>query len=187
MVNATRKLKPKKSPGYYLITGQLFKELLAEGITFLKCLYNAILRIGYFPPSWKVAQIIMIHKPGKNSDDIKLYRPISLLSIPLKILETLLFQRITPIITNYNLISKHQFSFIQNHVTIDQVHRLVKKLHKEFDAKKYCATAFFDISQAFDKVWHDGLLFKIKQNLPAHYFILLLLSLNAISRIVTSW
>lgn len=49
VITAIRKLKPKKSPGYDLITGQLLKELSIEGITFLKCLFNAILRIAYLP------------------------------------------------------------------------------------------------------------------------------------------
>jgi len=30
------------------------------------------------------------------------------------------------------------------------------------DAGKYCTAAFLDVSQAFDKVWHAGLLHKIK-------------------------
>jgi retron-type reverse transcriptase len=33
--------------------------------------------------------------------------------------------------------------------------------------------AFLDISQAFDKVWHAGLLCKLRQALPLNYFLLL--------------
>lgn len=128
---------------------------------------------GSLPLQWKVAQIIIIHKSGKNPDDVQSYRPISLLSIPSKIFEILLLQRMIPLITNNNLIPKHQFRFRPKHATVDQVHRLVKKIHSNFEAKKYCSTAFLDISQAFDKVWHDGLLYKIKLNLPVHYFIIL--------------
>jgi len=41
------------------------------------------------------------------------------------------------------------------------------------EEKKYCSAAFLDITQAFDRVWHEGLLYKIKQNLPLNYYILL--------------
>jgi hypothetical protein len=37
--------------------------------------------------------------------------------------------------------------------------------------KGYCSAAFLDITQAFDKVWHDGLLFKIRKTIPLNYFV----------------
>jgi hypothetical protein len=39
--------------------------------------------------------------------------------------------------------------------------------------KQYCSAAFLDISQAFDKVWHAGLVHKLRQALPLNYFLLL--------------
>jgi len=44
--------------------------------------------------------------------------------------------------------------------------------------QQYCTAAFLDTSQAFDKVWHPGLLFKIKRILPWSYFNLLKSYLN---------
>ena len=38
---------------------------------------------------------------------------------------------------------------------------------------KYCTAAFIDVSQAFDKVWHPGLLYKLKQQLPADMYKML--------------
>lgn len=115
----------------------------------------------------------MILKLGKASNDPKSYRPISLLSIPAKLLESLLFSRLLPIIEEKQLIPNHQFGFRRKHSTIDQIHRIVDKILKNFENRKYCSTVFLDVAQAFDKVWHEGLLFKIKQNLPANFYILL--------------
>jgi hypothetical protein len=42
----------------------------------------------------------------------------------------------------------------------------------------YCTAAFVDVSQAFDKIWHRGLLLDIKRILPSGYFNLLKLYLN---------
>jgi hypothetical protein len=36
-----------------------------------------------------------------------------------------------------------------------------------------CSDAFLDISQAFDKVWHAGLLYKLRQALPLNSFLIL--------------
>jgi hypothetical protein len=61
---------------------------------------------------------------------------------------------------NNGLIPNHQFSFRQRHSTIEQTHRIVR-INEALENKQFCSAAFFDISQAFNKVWHRGLLYKI--------------------------
>jgi hypothetical protein len=74
-------LIPKKSPGYDLITGKILKELPIIGTKYLTQLFIAILLLNYFPNQWKVAQIILILRPGKPPHALPSYRPISLLPI----------------------------------------------------------------------------------------------------------
>lgn len=171
VLNIIGKLKLNKAPGYDLITAKALKELPKEGVTLLTYIYNACLIRSFVPPQWKVAQISMIHKPGKPADQVSSYRPISLLPILSKILETLFLKRLMPIINSRSLIPDHQFGFRKQHGTIEQVHRLVETIHTTFENKQYCTAAFLDISQAFDKVWHQGLLYKIKKTLPINYYL----------------
>ncbi|GBP03640.1 Probable RNA-directed DNA polymerase from transposon BS [Eumeta japonica] len=71
------------------------------------------------------------------------------------------------------ILPEHQFGFRQKHATIEQIHRLTDTISHALETKKYCSAVFLDISQAFDRVWHDGLLFKIKKYLPhSFYFIM---------------
>jgi hypothetical protein len=42
----------------------------------------------------------------------------------------------------------------------------VHQIHEDFNNKRFCTATFIDISQAFDKVWNPGLLYKLKQALP---------------------
>ena len=70
-------------------------------------------------------------------------------------------------------IPSHKFGFRKEHSTIHQCHRLTDTILKAFEDRKYCSAVFLDISQAFDKVWHPGLLQKIQQTLPLRYFTLL--------------
>jgi len=56
---------------------------------------------------------------------------------------------------------------------IQQCHCITDIINKAFKEHKYCSAVFLDVSQAFDKVWHQGLLFKIKQTLPSGYFDIL--------------
>jgi hypothetical protein len=93
-----------------------------------------------------MAQIIMIPKPNKDSINVRSYRPISLL----------------PVIVEERLIPNHQFGFRSKHATVEQVHRITNKISLAFKTGKYYSTVFLDMLQASDKVWHDGLLFKIQ-------------------------
>jgi hypothetical protein len=90
-----------------------------------------------------------------------------------KIFEKLLLDRLLPIITERGLIPNHQFGFRQHHSTIEQIHRVTQVINQTTEEKKYCPPAFPDITQAFDKIWHDGLLFKLRTNLPLNYFLIL--------------
>lgn len=169
----TNELNPKKAPGYDLITGRILKELPRKAIVFLTMLFNAVLRTEYFPSQWKVAQIIVILKPGKPANQVTSYRPISLLPVVSKVFEKLFLKRLQPIITDLNLIPNHQFGFRREHSTIEQVHRVVSVINQVLETKKFCSSVFLDVSQAFDKVWHEGLQFKLKSVLPHNFYSIL--------------
>ena len=50
--------------------------------------------------------------------------------------------------------------------TINQLLFIVNEIHEAFDNPKCfeVRAVFLDIAKAFDKVWHEGLIFKLKQN-----------------------
>jgi hypothetical protein len=91
------------------MTGKILKELPTLCIQYLIQLFNAILLRGYFPAQWKIAQIILIPKPGKPPHQLSSYQRISLLSIPSKVFEKLLLKRLLPLVEHANLIPNHQF------------------------------------------------------------------------------
>jgi len=57
--------------------------------------------------------------------------------------------------------------------------RLADIINKATQNQQYCTAAILDVSQAFDKVWHPGLLFQIKRILPSIYLNLPKSYLNA--------
>jgi hypothetical protein len=79
-------LNPSKAPGYDLITRTIVKEVPRKGTVHLATVCKAIIRRGYFPIQWKVAQTIMIPNPGKPLEASS-YRQISLPPIMIKIFE----------------------------------------------------------------------------------------------------
>lgn len=123
-----KKLNPRKAPGYDLITGLTLKNLPSEGIIYLAHLFNAILRACFSSPQWKVAQIIMISKAGKPSEDLKSYRPISLLPVTAKLFETVYLPRLMLMIEESRIIPDHQFGF--------KVKRLGDRMYRSFESRK---------------------------------------------------
>lgn len=162
-----------KAPGYDLIVGNILKHLPKKAIVLITTIYNRMLAISHFPTQWKFALITMIAKPGKPPQETASYRPISLLPLLSKIFERLLLYRIKEITPPEELIPTHQFGFREGHSTIQQCHRIVNFIKETLEGKKMCASVFLDIQQAFDKVWHCGLLYKIKRKLPHQIFLLL--------------
>ena len=165
----SKNINPRKAPGFDLITGQVLKELPRKALIKLVNLINAAFRLKYVPQLWKVAEVIMIPKPGKSPHEVTSYRPISLLPIMSKLFEKLLLKRLEIIIEKKQLIPDHQFGFRKQHSTIDQVHRITNVIERSLEGKKICSVIFLDVAKAFDQVWHEGLNHKLKMILPVQY------------------
>lgn len=168
-----KKLHNKKAPGYDRITNLTAKNLPKKTLILLSYIYNAMLRLSYFPLTWKFSEIILIPKPNKPPDKVTSYRPISLLPTLSKVFEKILLKRLIPLAISANIIPNTQFGFRPNHSTIHQLHRVVDTISSSLEKKHYCAAVFLDVAQAFDRVWFEGLLFKLKKFLPAPYYLLI--------------
>ena len=66
-------------------------------------------------------------------------------------------------ITN-NLITKDTSGFRSNNYVTNQLICLVDSINSSLDVNLDVRAVFLDMSKAFDKVWHQGLLYKLKQN-----------------------
>ena len=114
---------------------------------------------------WKLANVTPIFKKG-DKQLIKNYRPIPLLPICGKILEKIIFNNLYSYLHGNNFITKNQSGFRPGDSTTNQFLYLVDEIHKAFDSTESLEVraVFHDISKAFDKVWHEGLIFKLEQN-----------------------
>ena len=115
-----------------------------------------------YPELWKLANVSPIHKKG-SKQLIMNYRPISSLPICGKILERIIFKHY---LVSNDLITKTQSGFRPGESTVKQLIDLVNDIHKSFDQRKSLEVraVFLDIPKACGKVWHDGLIFKLKQH-----------------------
>jgi hypothetical protein len=171
--NMINNCPPYKAPGFDLITAEVLQKVPRKALVLLTYIYNAMLRLKYFPLTWKFGYIINVPKPGKPPNDVRSYRPITLLPLMSKVFERLLLHRMEQETNLDALIPTHQFGFRKSLSTIQQAHRLINEIIKSYELKKLSTAAFMDVAQAFDKVWHPGLLYKLKKALPTDYYLLL--------------
>jgi hypothetical protein len=152
---------------------KMMKELPQKAVQLLTFIVNAILRTHYCPKQLKTTEIILIHKPGKDLTKVESYRPISLTPIIAKLLKIFLMHRLKNDPNTVEWIPQHQFGFREQHSTVQKTHRVVHNINQALDRKEYSTSVFLDVKQAFNKVWHRGLLYNIQQNLPITYFKLM--------------
>jgi hypothetical protein len=96
-----------------------------------------MLRLSYWLKQLKTAEIILIPKPGKDSKEQSLYRPVSLLSIANKIFEKLLLWRLNTDQKLDECMPAHQFGLWNQHSTVQQTHRLIHTINQALEDKQY--------------------------------------------------
>ena len=90
------------------------------------------------------------------------YRPASLLPICSKVLESM-FTMFTYFIEN-NLISENKSEFKSGDSCVNQLLAITHEIFSRFNDNYQVRGVFLDISKAFDKVWHEGIVHKLKRN-----------------------
>ena len=122
--------------------------------------FNHSLAQAKFPMQWKTANVVPIYKNKGDKYLVSNYRPISLLCCFSKIFEKLIFK------TLYNhvkdRISSDQSGFLPGNSTVTQLVDIVHHIQESLDTQNEFITIFFDIAKAFDRVWHRGLIFKLR-------------------------
>ena len=150
----------------------------------LSLIYEKCLESGKYSSLWKKANVLPIHK--KESRQLKKnYRPISMLPICGKLFEKLIFDEIydhlvLPIcgklfeklifdeiydhLVKNDLLTPNQSGFRPGDSTINQLLSITYCIYTAFEEfpSKDTRAVFLDISKAFDKVWHEGLLFELE-------------------------
>ena len=156
-----KSLKSDKAPGPDGINNTILKESARE-LSFPLCnLFNYSLQICKMPSSWKEANVTVIFKKGDPSLPSN-YRPISLLNTMEKVFERLIFKHLFNHLRFNNFLSPVQSGFTPGDSTVNQLLSIYDTLCKSLDNGLEVRVIFFDISKAFDKVWHKGLLTKLK-------------------------
>ena len=103
----------------------------------------------------KQANVVPADKKG-DKQNLKNYRPISLLPLAGKIFERILYDSMYEFFTENNSLFPNQSGFKPGDSCINQLLSITHDIYKSFDNGLEIQVIFLDISKVFDKVWHKG-------------------------------
>ena len=129
---------------------------------YLTVLFNMMFQLSYVPIDLKKGIIVTLHKGGgKPKDDPRNYRAITLSSCILKLYESVLLKEIK--CNLQTTVHRLQGGFQSNLgcIMTSVLLREAVAYSRECDSKLYAC--FLDARQAFDRVWHDGLFYKLHE------------------------
>ena len=151
-----------KSPGPDSLPYSFIQNMSKQQKDIILKFFNFIYEKGY-PDQWHQGSIIALKKPNKIITAKESYRPITLNNTLSKVMGKIINKRLQQYLESENFFAKNQSGFRASHSTLDGLCRLEHDARMAIMQKKYCVSIFLDISQAFDSVWHHGLLMKIKE------------------------
>uniref|UniRef100_A0A8C6KLW6 Reverse transcriptase domain-containing protein n=1 Tax=Nothobranchius furzeri TaxID=105023 RepID=A0A8C6KLW6_NOTFU len=150
---------PRKDQICYIMLQQLGKQMKMK----LLEIYNMIWETGKLPKNWKEAVIVPIIRVGKESSSPDSYKPIALTSHIGKITERMVVDRLTDYLERNKNISQYQSGFRKGRGTMDAIVYLEAEIRKALINKESLVVVIFDVEKAYDMVWKEGLLIKLKK------------------------
>ena len=187
ILSIIRSLNQNMAHGWDNVSTRMIQVCDDSIILPLEIIFKTALNSGIYPDQWKKANVVPVHK--KDSKNLlKSYRPISLLPICGNIFEKCIYESLYTYFESNSIISPCQSGFRKEDSCVSQLLSITHNIFSNFDAKPPRETrgVFLDMSKAFDRVWHKGLLHKLKSygvSGPLLNFIKLFLE-NRMQRVV---
>ena len=154
-------LKSTSSPGPDHIHPRVLKEAAGHLAKPLSILYNKSISEECLPEDWKLGVVVPIFKKG-DRQGAENYRPISLTSIPCKVLESLIRDRLMSHMEDEELLSKHQHGFRARRSCSSQLIEVLDEWSACLESGEPVDTLYLDFRKAFDSVPHQRLLRKLE-------------------------
>jgi Reverse transcriptase (RNA-dependent DNA polymerase) len=161
-INIINKLKNTTSEGPDRIQTKVIKScqnVLADNIQHI---INQSIRDKSVPQHMKITKTIPIYKNG-NIEDLSNYRPISIIPIIDKILETHINNQLISHLEENQLLFSHQYGFRKKSSTNNAIFDMITLIQSKLDKGLLSSIIYIDIKKAFDTVDRQLLLIKLKE------------------------
>ncbi|GAB0204034.1 mitochondrial enolase superfamily member 1 [Grus japonensis] len=153
-------LDTHKSMGPDGIHPRVLRELAEELAKPLSIIYQQSWLTGEVPDDWRLANVTPIYKKGRKEDPGN-YRPVSLTSVPGKIMEQFILSALTRQVQDNQGIRPSQHGFMKGRSCLTNLISFYDKVTRLVDEGKAVDVVYPDFSKAFDTVSHSILLEKL--------------------------
>ena len=156
-----KKLDKTKSAGPDGVNATILSEAAHTLAYPLALIYQASLNEGATPEAWREAFIAPLFKKGNRLDPAN-YRPVSLTSIPCKVMESIMKDHIYNHMSKSNLFAPEQHGFVKGKPCTTNLLETVHIITKALAEKRSVDVVYLDFAKAFDTVPHKRLMAKLK-------------------------
>ena len=123
-------------------------------------IFTLSMQTGHVPSDWVTANVTPVFKKG-NRNEPSNYRPISLTSVPCKIMEHIIYRHIMDHLDSNSILVNYQHGFRQGHSCETQLITVIESVARNLDLGQQSDLLLLDFSKAFDTVPHQRLLNKL--------------------------
>ena len=142
-------LDPNKAHGHDQISIRMLQICTKSICKPLHLIFSSCMESGIFPSEWKMANVVPVYKTD-DKQNVKNYRPVSLLPIFGKVFERLIYKEMYSFFIENDLISSNQSGFKQGDSCINRLLSITHEIYQSLDQGYEVRGVFLDISKAFD-------------------------------------
>ncbi len=160
-----------KAPGADELKPCIFKHLGDKSIHRLTTMYRASYLLGYTPEQWRNARVVFIPKEGRDPALPRSFRPITLSSFIIKIMERVLMWQLNETSLLHNPLSVKQHAFRKGRSTESALSNMAEHIESALVKNEFALGVFLDIQGAFDNVQPESIIQGMRDKDIEEHFI----------------
>ena len=161
LIKLLKAVNPNKTNGPDNISCRILKEAAESISPYLQLIFIKSIEEHNVPKDWLVANVTAIFKKGDKSQPVN-YRPVSLTSVPCKIMEHVIFKHIMNHLDKHNILVDFQHGFRNKRSCESQLVITTEDIARNLDNNQQVDMLILDFSKAFDTVPHKCQLKKLE-------------------------